>query len=77
MDLSIFIILSVLTTMSPRKLLHVAQTAAICAQARRKKSNKEIAENTGIALKSVQRWTKVYQEGGSDAVLPPYKPAGP
>ncbi|MPC58964.1 hypothetical protein E2C01_052979 [Portunus trituberculatus] len=41
-----------------------------------KKSNQEIATNTGIALRTFQRWTKIYREGGRDASPPPHKPKG-
>ncbi|MPC76175.1 hypothetical protein E2C01_070581 [Portunus trituberculatus] len=62
--------------MGPRKLFTRAQISVMCAFVRGKKSNQEIAENTGIALRTVQRWTKIYREGGRDASPPPHKPEG-
>lgn len=63
--------------MSPRRLLSEPEIAAICALVKENKSSKEIAKNTGVSLRSVQRWTKMYREGGSDAVPRPYKQIGP
>ncbi|MPC79234.1 hypothetical protein E2C01_073750 [Portunus trituberculatus] len=62
--------------MGLRKLISKAQISVICALVRKNKSNQEIAANTGIALRTVQRWTKIYREGGRDASPPPHKPKG-
>ncbi|MPC60727.1 Vesicle transport through interaction with t-SNAREs 1B [Portunus trituberculatus] len=43
---------------------------------RENKSNQENVVNTGIALRIVQRWTKIYCEGGRDTSPPPYNPEG-
>ena len=62
--------------MGPRKLISKAQISVICALVRENKSNLEIAAITGIALRSVQRWTKIYRVAGGDASPPPHKPKG-
>ncbi|MPC62864.1 hypothetical protein E2C01_056955 [Portunus trituberculatus] len=62
--------------MGPRKLISKAQISVICALVRGNKSYQEIATNNGIALRTVQHWTKIYREGGRDALPPPYKPEG-
>lgn len=62
--------------MGPRKLISKVQIYVICALVRKNKSNLEIAGNTGIALRSVQWWTKIYHKGGGDASPPSHKPKG-
>ncbi|MPC63148.1 hypothetical protein E2C01_057242 [Portunus trituberculatus] len=62
--------------MAPWKLIGKAQISVICASVRENKSNQEIAVNTGMALRIVQYWTKIYREGGRDASSPPYNPEG-
>ncbi|MPC42274.1 hypothetical protein E2C01_035893 [Portunus trituberculatus] len=53
-----------------------AQISVICVLVRENKSNQEIAANTGIALRIVQHWTKIYYEEGRDASPPHYNPEG-
>ncbi|MPC47195.1 hypothetical protein E2C01_040932 [Portunus trituberculatus] len=62
--------------MGPRKLISKAQISVICALVRKNKSYQEIAVNTGIALRTIQRWTKIYCEGGRDASPPANKLEG-
>ena len=49
--------------MGPRKLLNSSQISVICALAKENKTNKEIAAHTGIALRTVQRWTLNFRSG--------------
>ncbi|MPC79289.1 hypothetical protein E2C01_073807 [Portunus trituberculatus] len=69
-------IVPLLPIMGPRKLISKAQISVICASVRENKSNQETAANTGKGLRIVQRWTKIYHEGGRDVSPPPYKPEG-
>lgn len=62
--------------MSSRKILSEPEIAAICALVKENKSCKEIAQKTGISLRSVQRWAKTYREKGSDAIRRPFKQLG-
>ncbi|XP_037795262.1 uncharacterized protein LOC119590658 [Penaeus monodon] len=63
--------------MGPRKQISASQIAIICELANENKSNKEIAANLGLTLRTVQRWTKKYRASGSLDPPPKHKPTGP
>lgn len=73
-----FFLLSVIFVpdMAPTKLLSEPQIPAIFALVKENKSDKEIVRSTGISLRSVQRWTRLYHERGRDVAPPPYKQVG-
>ena len=51
-------------TMGPRKVTSDSKIGEIVGLAKRGSSNKEIAELTGVPLRTVQRWTKRFKDGG-------------
>nr|XP_027208486.1 uncharacterized protein LOC113802164 [Penaeus vannamei] len=63
--------------MGPRKQISASQISTICALVNKNKSNKEIAINLGLTLRTVQRWTKKYRASGSGDPPPKHKPSGP